>query len=57
MILAHNHPSGSVAAGPADIAFTNKMRQGAKLLDLAVVDHLIVAKDSYASFCDDCLME
>jgi len=57
MILAHNHPSGEIIAGPADIAFTNKMRQAAKVLDMAVVDHLIIAKDSYTSLADEGLMD
>jgi DNA repair protein RadC len=56
IILAHNHPSGELDPSREDIALTNKIKAGAELLDLKVLDHLIISKDSYYSFADEGLM-
>lgn len=53
LILAHNHPSGNLKPSEADIQLTRKLREGGKLLDLSVWDHLIVTPTSYYSFADD----
>lgn len=42
VILAHNHPSGEVQPSRSDISITQKLTKGLKLLDIAVLDHLIV---------------
>lgn len=56
IILAHNHPSGSLRPSQADVDLTQKLREGAKLLDLRVVDHLIIADGGYFSFADEGMM-
>lgn len=56
LILAHNHPSGNLKPSEADIALTRKLRQGGKLLDISVIDHLIVTPHNYCSFADDGFM-
>lgn len=43
LIVAHNHPSGDLTPSNADIAFTRRLMGLAKMLDLVVHDHLIVA--------------
>jgi DNA repair protein RadC len=53
LIMAHNHPSGSLTPSTADIDLTKKLREGAKLLDLNVMDHLIVTPRDYYSFASD----
>lgn len=53
LILAHNHPSGNLQPSLADIQLTKKLVEGAKLLDLKVIDHLIVTPYSYYSFADE----
>jgi DNA repair protein RadC len=40
----------------ADIHLTRKLVEGGKLLDLAVLDHLIVTTDGYYSFADEGLI-
>lgn len=57
MILVHNHPSGSKDPSPADQQLTGKIARGAKLLDLKLLDHLIIADQSYFSFADEGLLE
>ena len=57
IILAHNHPSGNTKPSQADINLTKKLVEGGKLLDIAVLDHLIITpEDGYFSFCDEGLI-
>jgi DNA repair protein RadC len=56
MILAHNHPSGSVKPSENDIRLTRKLREGALILDIALLDHLIVSHEGYFSFADEGLL-
>ncbi len=53
IILCHNHPSGSLKPSRADEQLTNKIKEAARFLDIAVVDHLIVSEDGYYSFADE----
>lgn len=56
IILTHNHPSGSIRPSLADLRITDKLKQGGKLLDIDVVDHLIITPYSYYSMADDGMM-
>ncbi len=56
IILVHNHPSGSKIAGEADKSMTAKLYKAAKMCDIELVDHLIVAGDEYFSFADEGLL-
>jgi len=56
IILAHNHPSGNLQPSQADIDLTKKVKEGGKLLEIQVVDHLIVTKEGYYSFANDGLI-
>ena len=54
IVLCHNHPSGSLRPSQQDIALTQKIRAGCKLLDIQLYDHLIISpNDSYYSFSDE----
>lgn len=53
IILAHNHPSGSVKASEADLKITRKIKEAAQLLDIVVLDHVIIAGRNYLSFADE----
>ena len=53
IILAHNHPSGNLKPSTQDINLTQQLRSAAKLLDMTILDHLIIAEDSYFSFADE----
>lgn len=53
IILAHNHPSGNLNPSNADISLTRKIYEGGKLLDIDVLDHIILTKESYYSFADE----
>ena len=50
IILVHNHPSGDPTPSRADIEMTNQIIAAAKALSIRVHDHLVIGKDSEASF-------
>lgn len=56
IVLLHNHPSGNLNPSQADIDITKKASEAAKLLDMKVIDHLIIADRKFMSFADDGLL-
>ena len=56
IILAHNHPSGTLKPSNADKSITQKLRYAAQSLDIKVLDHLIITESSYFSFADEGLL-
>lgn len=56
VILVHNHPSGSAMPGEADIARTRALKNALGTCDIQLVDHVIVAEDSWYSFADEQLV-
>jgi len=53
IIVAHNHPSGNLSASQQDIDLTRKLKEGGKLLEIQLLDHIIVAGTRYYSFADN----
>lgn len=53
IILFHNHPSGNLRPSQSDISLTKKIKQAGEHLNITVLDHLIIAGNSYYSFADD----
>ena len=53
VILAHNHPSGTLKPSQADIQLTKKLKTAGESLDIKVLDHLIVTEKAYFSFADE----
>ena len=56
VIVAHNHPSGNLAASKSDIDLTNKLKEAGKVLEVQLLDHLIIAGKNYYSFADEGLI-
>ncbi|TDO03788.1 RadC family protein [Sunxiuqinia elliptica] len=56
LILCHNHPSGNILASEADKKVTQKIKEAAQLMEIAVIDHVIIAHDQYLSFADEALL-
>jgi DNA repair protein RadC len=56
IIVAHNHPSGNLNASQADIDLTKKLKDGGRLLEIQLLDHLIIAGQKYFSFADEGLL-
>jgi DNA repair protein RadC len=49
VVILHNHPSGVSDPSEQDVADTRRLAQLLEKLDLALVDHLIVAGSSIQS--------
>lgn len=56
IILAHNHPSGTLKPSQADKQLTEKVKKAGEILDIKVLDHLIITEKSYFSFADEGLL-
>lgn len=49
----HNHPSGNKLPSNEDRKITETLRNAGKLFNITMLDHLIIAHNSYYSFCDE----
>jgi DNA repair protein RadC len=49
IIIAHNHPAGTLRPSDVDIETTKKMLEAGHILGIEVIDHLIFSKDDYNS--------
>ena len=56
IVIAHNHPSGNLTPSQADTHITKKIKDGATLLDIQVLDHIIVSQKDFYSFADEGLI-
>lgn len=50
IVLLHNHPSGDTEPSVHDVALTRQLAEGARLLCINVVDHLVLGNPGYTSF-------
>ena len=50
IIVVHNHPSGSAQPSGDDEAFTRRLKEAAALFDIALLDHIIIARGGSFSF-------
>jgi DNA repair protein RadC len=55
-IMAHNHPSGNLQPSQADIDLTKRMKEGGKLLEIQLLDHIIITTEGYFSFTEEGLI-
>ena len=51
-ICAHNHPSSDPTPSQEDRVLTQRLRQSAELLGIALLDHVILGEDRHFSFAD-----
>ena len=56
IILCHNHPSGNTKPSDMDVKLTKNLKEAGKLLEVQVLDHIIIAENSYYSFADEGMM-
>lgn len=56
VVLAHNHPSGSVQPSRADEALTRTLSAALALVDVRVLDHIIVAPGASLSMAEEGLL-
>lgn len=53
LIVAHNHPSGSLIASDSDLLLTDRLLEGAAFLGIELIDHVIVTTSCSASVRDE----
>jgi DNA repair protein RadC len=56
IIVAHNHPSGSLRPSKADEVLTQKLCQASRIMDIKLLDHIILSDKGYFSFADEGLL-
>ena len=56
IIISHNHPSENLKPSLKDQQITAKLKNGAELLDISLLDHLIITSEGYLSFADEGLL-
>ncbi|MFO7933611.1 MAG: DNA repair protein RadC [Bacteroidales bacterium] len=56
IIVCHNHPSGNNQPSDADVKITGKLKKAAEMLEIKLLDHVIIADNSYFSFADEGLI-
>ena len=52
IVLAHNHPSGDPEPSEVDIALTEQLAEGGRILGIRVLDHLVVADGGFVSLLE-----
>lgn len=52
IIVAHNHPSGSILPSEEDIRLSKRLKEAAKLFDIKLLDSIILTKDGYYSMAN-----
>lgn len=57
MIVSHNHPSGRLVPSESDIKLTKQIKEGGKILNIQLLDHIIISlTNNYYSFADEGLL-
>lgn len=53
LVVAHNHPSGDPAPSTEDRLVTERLREAATLVGIALLDHVVVGEARYFSFAEE----
>ncbi len=56
IVCVHNHPSTETAPSLQDKKFTKELCDAARLMEIKMLDHIIIAGDKHFSFADEGLM-
>jgi DNA repair protein RadC len=52
IIVAHNHPAGSLEPSPSDIDATKQIKQAGEIVGIELLDHIIFNRKGYYSFLE-----
>ncbi len=52
LIIAHNHPSGSLDPTAADLEVTGQLQEAGRILGIDLLDHLVIAGDKFVSITE-----
>jgi len=53
VVLAHNHPSGTLDPSHQDRDITNRMREAGEIIGIAILDHVIVTDHAFLSLREE----
>lgn len=53
VIIAHNHPAGTLSPSEDDYAITKTIKSALKTVDITLLDHIIIGNNDYYSFKDN----
>jgi DNA repair protein RadC len=53
LVVAHNHPSGQNRPSHEDELITKRIKAGCEAIGITLLDHIIIARGEYYSFCDE----
>ena len=53
VIIAHNHPAGSLEPSVEDKKITKAIREALKTVDIKLLDHIIIGGNKYFSFIEN----
>ena len=56
IVVAHNHPSGTLEPSRADRTVTERLREVGNLVGIELLDHVILSPEGYFSFADEGLL-
>ncbi len=57
LILAHNHPTGSINPSKSDEEITRDLVFAGNIMQIKILDHIIIGDNKYYSFADEGLIE
>jgi DNA repair protein RadC len=52
VIVAHNHPAGSLEPSPSDVEVTVQLKTSGSILGIVLLDHIIFNRSGYFSFLE-----
>ena len=52
IIVAHNHPAGSLEPSPSDMDATKQIKEAGEIIGIEVLDHIIFNRKGYYSFLE-----
>lgn len=52
-VVVHNHPSGNNQPSGNDKQVTERLKKAGEVFDIRLIDHVIIAGDTYYSFADE----
>lgn len=53
IILAHNHPSGSLRPSRQDDTLTQNLKESCKIIGIKLIDHLVITDTAFYSYADE----